>query len=159
MRVLPGCVWPAWRSMKDGVCVLGFVLRLCERGCKRVMLCCVVMIVASLSVCPSGLRGYVQVVMFSNAWVQIPQLTNPLLSLTTKCCNAYSRAVISAFYLMSFSCSQAQTRRLRSTNQAAHHLLGTFLAITVAVCLHHCRICQMLSIVECVDKSLISHCT
>ena len=28
-----------------------------------------------VSVCPSGLRGYVQVVMFSNAWVQIPQLT------------------------------------------------------------------------------------
>ena len=31
----------------------------------------------SPSVCPSGLRGYVQVVMFSNAWVQIPQLTYP----------------------------------------------------------------------------------
>src|SRR6218665_2931244 len=28
-----------------------------------------------MSVCPSGRRGYVQVVMFSNAWVQIPQLT------------------------------------------------------------------------------------
>ncbi|KAI9910190.1 hypothetical protein PsorP6_010706 [Peronosclerospora sorghi] len=27
------------------------------------------------SVCTSGLCGYVQVVMFSNAWVQIPQLT------------------------------------------------------------------------------------
>lgn len=27
------------------------------------------------SVCPSGLRGYVQVVMFSNSWVQIPQPT------------------------------------------------------------------------------------
>ena len=32
--------------------------------------------VLARSVCPSGLRGYVQVVMFSNAWVQIPQLTN-----------------------------------------------------------------------------------
>ena len=73
-----------------------------------------------------------------------PTADNPLLSLTTKCCNAYSRAVISAFYLLSFSCSQAQTRRLRSTKQAAHHVLGT-LAITVAVCrLHHCRICQTL---------------
>ena len=38
------------------------------------------MIVTSVSVCPSGLRGYVQVVMFSNAWVQIPQLTYTLLS-------------------------------------------------------------------------------
>ncbi|KAI9910191.1 hypothetical protein PsorP6_010707 [Peronosclerospora sorghi] len=27
------------------------------------------------SLCPSGVKGYVQVVMFSNAWVQIPQLT------------------------------------------------------------------------------------
>lgn len=32
--------------------------------------------VKEVSVCPSGLRGYVQVVMFSNAWVQIPQLTD-----------------------------------------------------------------------------------
>ena len=30
---------------------------------------------STASVCPSGLRGYVQVVMFSNSWVQIPQLT------------------------------------------------------------------------------------
>lgn len=29
----------------------------------------------NVSVCPSGLRGYVQVVMFSNSWVQIPQPT------------------------------------------------------------------------------------
>lgn len=29
----------------------------------------------NVSVCPSGLRGYVQVVMYSYSWVQIPQLT------------------------------------------------------------------------------------
>ena len=29
----------------------------------------------NMSVCPSGLRGYVQVVMFSDSWVQIPQPT------------------------------------------------------------------------------------
>ena len=39
--------------------------------CGWLMLLCV----SVTSVCPSGLRGYVQVVMFSNAWVQIPQLT------------------------------------------------------------------------------------
>ena len=56
--------------------------------------------VVSPSVCPSDLRGYVQVVMFSNAWAQIPQLTNPLLPAThppthalaylLACCSAHS---------------------------------------------------------------------
>ncbi len=27
------------------------------------------------STCPSGLRGHVKAVIFSNAWVQTPQLT------------------------------------------------------------------------------------
>lgn len=39
------------------------------------MCVCVICVCDCRSVCPSGLRGYVQVVMFSNAWVQIPQLT------------------------------------------------------------------------------------
>lgn len=50
-----------------GVCVLLFE----GGGCLKAW----ELVVSTASVCPSGLRGYVQVVMFSNSWVQIPQLT------------------------------------------------------------------------------------
>ena len=50
----------------------------------RASVCAGMSAACSSSVCPSGLRGYVQVVMFSNAWVQIPQLTWPLASALNK---------------------------------------------------------------------------
>ena len=49
------------------MCVVFFVVVRCLNWLKCVCI--------DVSVCPSGLRGYVQVVMFSNSWVQIPQLT------------------------------------------------------------------------------------
>ena len=71
------CVKASWDLEKDlyecvyvYVCVCVYVCGgMGERSCG----CCDS--VPRESVCPSGLRGYVQVVMFSNAWVQIPQLT------------------------------------------------------------------------------------
>lgn len=53
------------------VCVCG----VCGLWCLWCLLMCCCFCSWYASVCPSGLRGYVQVVMFSNAWVQIPQLT------------------------------------------------------------------------------------
>jgi hypothetical protein len=63
------------------LCVCVFV---CLCVCVFVCLCVCVFVcflyprviwLNNVSVCPSGLRGYVQVVMFSDSWVQIPQLT------------------------------------------------------------------------------------
>jgi hypothetical protein len=63
------CDWWCLLCLRcDCVCV--FVCRgvyFCKSACE--------VHVNNASVCPSGLRGYVQVVMFSDSWVQIPQLT------------------------------------------------------------------------------------
>jgi hypothetical protein len=59
------------------VCGVGVFMVLGVFVCVSVFCCwrmCEVWI-KNASVCPSGLRGYVQVVMFSDSWVQIPQLT------------------------------------------------------------------------------------
>jgi hypothetical protein len=74
-------VWCVFVLCEWCMCCLLFVVCCCCECCSEcccvfcVYFVCGVFVLISTSVCPSGLRGYVQVVMFSNAWVQIPQLT------------------------------------------------------------------------------------
>lgn len=130
------CTWTAsWLCVHVCDVVVVCVGRLC--CCDRGEVCgCESGIVRVLarSVCPSGLRGYVQVVMFSNAWVQIPQLTDGFAPRRTST-RTLLLALVAAFgsRLVSKGCmlvNAQNTKRLTRydgnsplLNQSTHHAI------------------------------------